>query len=782
MAGKDLAVAVLDHYNKPKLNSDLIIIDTLVDMPDSQYSYKLGVHRESGKQFIIEENRFLKTDVDNKIKHRMIPASKKNIQNWKDMYYLSSNSKHELVKFLDDNFSTGRKKVKELYKFEDLVKFLDNNDMLGSVLRTLQDENTVSEIKTVLDDLDKISKNPNLSVDEKKDMIREKQYGLTDDMDNLELWRIFEEGEDSLARPTTDVDSPTQSRHWLDDSAMKPDAVKKIQHFEKNKLDARKKALRKVLTGKDELVNYLYENRQLDKVLKQSVEVDDGDYFKYINDLEQKRNDIESNPNLSNKNKKKMFRESMQENFSRLNKLPVSDLMTQVRSSNLNYKSKESISFMLEKYGRGPFVSDNIESLMNMKGGKFQQSDGVFNPLDNFRDAHALTDYLGSDMDILSKLAQGTPEDFHKGLNEIDNWRTQTKNKPGHYTFQEHMKDVIENKLPSVAAAEGSKPPGVLTELERNFKFKFSNNDFKGLKTYGNKKWNNLKKSVSWGWKNKGTLKGTKAFFKKFGTGLDYGMQVAGFAMCMATITMAAKNENEIADELEKQEKELSQAESDINKLLINGTKAVNALTKDYKDTMKIFWYELAFVSANTQGDKSETLTNVRRAIDATIGEEIITNVLQGKDYSYYEGNYKTAVELMQRFNKILQSKMSDLQQSLRGLLMVRQVERDASVGVNVENIIKRVKEDELIVDGSFNDFSVLLILSKSEKKEIKSKMMYNNYPLVCIRNQHIKSKTELDSWMSRSSAGENILAGKLENFILPMKPTLEMMLMLMKV
>ena len=123
MAGKDLAVAVLDHLNKPKLNSDLIIIDTLVDMPDSQYSYKLGVHRESGKQFVIEENRFLKSDVDNKIKHRMIPASKKNIQNWKDMYYLSSNSKHELVKFLDDNYSTGRKKVKELYKFKDLVNF-----------------------------------------------------------------------------------------------------------------------------------------------------------------------------------------------------------------------------------------------------------------------------------------------------------------------------------------------------------------------------------------------------------------------------------------------------------------------------------------------------------------------------------------------------------------------------------------------------------------------------------------------------------------------------------
>ena len=220
-----------------------------MDMPDSQYSYKLGVHRKSGKNWIIEENRFLKADVDNKIKHRMIPASKKNIQNWKDMHYLSSNSKHELVKFLDENWSgNGRKKIKQLYQKEDLVKFLDNNDMLGSVLRTLQTEQTPADIESVLDDLDKISKDPNFSVDEKTDKIREKQYGLTDDMDNLELWRLFDEGEDLMTRPTADVDSATidsRPRHWLDDTAMQPNAVKKIQHFEKNKLDASKKVMKK---------------------------------------------------------------------------------------------------------------------------------------------------------------------------------------------------------------------------------------------------------------------------------------------------------------------------------------------------------------------------------------------------------------------------------------------------------------------------------------------------------------------------------------------------------
>ena len=100
------------------------MIDTLVDMPDSQFSYKIGIHRESGKQFIVEENRFLKADIDSKIKNRIIPASKKNIKNWGDIQYLKSNSKHELIKFLDENFSSGQKKVKQLYENKDLIKFL----------------------------------------------------------------------------------------------------------------------------------------------------------------------------------------------------------------------------------------------------------------------------------------------------------------------------------------------------------------------------------------------------------------------------------------------------------------------------------------------------------------------------------------------------------------------------------------------------------------------------------------------------------------------------------
>merc|ERR1711915_138694 len=235
------------------------------DMPDSQYSYKLAVETKSGKQYIVEENRFSKADIDAKMKNRMIPLTKDTIQTWGDLKFLKGRAKQDLFQFLDDNWSTGKNKLKTLFKNEDLVKFLNENNMMKSVLNDMEEMYDFQDIDKMLTDYDDIIKNKNLDNLEKMQAIKDRQVDYESDLTTLFDDFINERGQFSenrdLSMENRELSAGNieklSTRHWMEDTSIKPGAIKKSQNFEKNLTPKQQKRMKKAFRGKDALVNFL---------------------------------------------------------------------------------------------------------------------------------------------------------------------------------------------------------------------------------------------------------------------------------------------------------------------------------------------------------------------------------------------------------------------------------------------------------------------------------------------------------------------------------------------
>eukprot|EP00091_Calanus_sinicus_P001938 TRINITY_DN11963_c0_g1_i1.p1 TRINITY_DN11963_c0_g1~~TRINITY_DN11963_c0_g1_i1.p1 ORF type:complete len:270 (+),score=62.50 TRINITY_DN11963_c0_g1_i1:56-865(+) len=231
LTGVELISKVYYKYlNKPK-QSDLFIIDVVADAVDSTYAYKSAVDLKTGREYLIEEMRLSKPFTDEIFDTKIIPLAKGKAKlQWFAMKGLSSRSKSRIIDFLDENWSSGESKLQILFENTELVKTLDENQILGDVLQNLDAIDDINDIKVTVDKYDEINKMDIPSVDKAQAM---RQQFYTED----DILRVFFDDNTDLELIATKWNPKQQKAapHWMEETGVTPEAIKKTQRFEKSK-------------------------------------------------------------------------------------------------------------------------------------------------------------------------------------------------------------------------------------------------------------------------------------------------------------------------------------------------------------------------------------------------------------------------------------------------------------------------------------------------------------------------------------------------------------------
>merc|ERR1719206_1601634 len=734
LTGVELISKVYYKYlNKPK-ETDLFIIDVVSDSVDSTYAYKSAVDLKTGREYLIEETRLSKPFTDEVFDTKIIPLAKgKTKMKWLAMKGLSSRSKSRIIDFLDENWSSGESKLKILFENTDLVKTLDENQILGDVLKNL-------------DAIDDINKMDIPSVDKAQAM--RQQFYAEDDI----LRAFFDDNTDlELIASKWNPKQQKAVPHWMEETGVKPGAIKKIQRFEKSKTKRQRNKLRKAFDGKDDLINFLFEINEFDRVMACSMDLETKEYRKFINDIDNDYKQIKENFGDRKIPKKivKSFKNEMANKFEdpSLKKKAITGPRKKIINSNLKGSVKKNL-LSLAKSNQDKTFSSNLDRFMDYKNNK------------------KLTDFLENQrsLDLLNKLMNAAPDDFDKALTDIDNlresnnWRGTKDN-----AFREKVLQLESwQKVPKVSpdpkismidvAKDKVARTWKKTKLRHNIDESFG--DWirgKGtkLKSFASRqtwkaKWNTMAESFKAG-KGKFVWKGTKWLGKNFVKSLDLGMQIAGMVMCAIQIHTARKNEAEITENIEKQEQELSETWANITLALKFAEGNYSEMHQEYDGLMDSVEKEIIFLSQS-----SDENTRLRRAIHETMDEKIDNFVLQNKSFKQLKKDFKNAVPLMHRYNSVLHDNIEIIQKRLRTIQTRREAEDGALEGRTLENIRKSLL-DNGYTDSSFSTYDLLLTLANSNNEKINGMSSYQGWPLDCVRKNQISSEEELESWMERN-------------------------------
>lgn len=748
LAGVELISKVYDKYlNKPK-QSDLFIIDVVADSVDSTYTYKSAVDLKTGREYLIEETRLLSPFTDEIFDTKIIPLAKgKAKMKWLAMKGLSPRSKSGIIAFLDENWSTGESKLQILFENTELVKTLDENQILGDVLQNLDAIDDIKDIKLTVNNYDEINKMDIPSI-EKAHLMREKFY--TED----DILRVFFDDNTDLEL-IADRWKPKQQKaapHWMEETGVEPGAIKKTQRFEKSKKRRQRNKMRKAFDGKDDLINFLFENNEYDRVMKYSVDLETKEYKKFVNDIDNDYKQLKESfgDRKIPKKELKSFKSEIKKKFDNpsLKKKAITGPRKKIINSNLKGSVKENL-LSLAKSNQDKTFSFNIDRLMDYKNNK------------------KLTDFLEKqkNLDLLNKLLNAAPDDFNKALADMDNLR---ENNNWRGTKDNAFKDKVLQldswqKVPKFspdpktsmidAATNKVARTWQKTKLRHGIDESFGAwikgkgtklNSFASRKAWTTK-WNTFKtgkKTFVW--------KGTKWIGKNLVKSLDFGMQIAGMVMCAIQIEMATKNEAQITENIEKQEQELSQTWATITLALGFAEGNYSEMYQDYNKSMDSIEKEIMFLS-----ESSDESARMQRAIHETIDEKIGNFVLQNKTFEELKIDFKNAVPLMHRYNSVLHDHIKIIQRRLRTLQTTRESENGALEGRTLENIRKSLL-DNGYTDSSFSNYDLLLTLANSNNEKINAMSSYQGWPLDCLRKYKISSQVELDSWMERNKDNKN--------------------------
>ena len=401
LSGVELISKIYTWMNLPD-EGKLFIIDTSVELDGSGYSYKIGVDKEAGRSFIIEEQRYTNKKTVDEFVRKIIPMDKsgKNKVGWFVMKGLSSRSKHQIVRFLEDNWSNGQRKLELLFAKPELANTMEKNGMLVEVIMDLDTLDDPAEINSLLNQYDEVNK---MEIEEGQKLNRMKEIKWARDNDVTE---IFE----SQGRDLSD--------HWqAKETKVDPKAIRKTANFEKNKNRGTKKKIKMAFKGKDDLVNFLLETKQYDKTLQRSLDLERDEYKQYVNEMEKKYENMRTDPVTKEempitKNKKRDFRQKCDEDFRKRPKLPVVGVHQTILKSNLPPDIKTVLTFHAVDH----IVAKNVESILTLEKGK----------LNNFNDAKQLLEYMKREKSLTEfvKLLNDSPDNFENSLKLIDEWKT----------------------------------------------------------------------------------------------------------------------------------------------------------------------------------------------------------------------------------------------------------------------------------------------------------------------------------------------------------------------
>eukprot|EP00091_Calanus_sinicus_P019385 TRINITY_DN4845_c0_g1_i2.p1 TRINITY_DN4845_c0_g1~~TRINITY_DN4845_c0_g1_i2.p1 ORF type:complete len:267 (-),score=67.05 TRINITY_DN4845_c0_g1_i2:137-937(-) len=230
---------------------------------------------------------------------------------------------------------------------------------------------------------------------------------------------------------------------------------------------------------------------------------------------------------------------------------------------------------------------------------------------------------------------------------------------------------------------------------------------------------------------------------------LDFGMQIAGMVMCAIQIGMAAKNEAEITENIEKQEQELSRTWANITLALGAAEGNYSEMYQDYGGSMDSVEKEIIFLS-----ESSDENARMRRAIHETIDEKIDNFVLQNKSFKQLKKDFKNAVPLMHRYNSVLHDHIEIIQSRLRSIQTSRESEDGAIEGRTLKNIRKSLL-DNGYTDSSFSNYDLLLILANSNNEKIIAMSSYQGCHLIVKENKIPLKLSLIPGWKKKDDKNE---------------------------